>query len=364
MSYLPQLEHDLSEVADRLVAEEGAAHTAATDVASGSAPMPARVSTPASASASTRVASPVAALRRRRRAPRLPLLGAGALAAAGIVAALALGVGTGGKLDVAQEAEAALATDGTILHVVTTGTSINYVNGVRRPRAVAANERERPDTRVEAWATTGPPRWRTVVSPATAPSAAYAEELRRSGRPGLNLETSYADGAQSHYEPGRSLTIVTGFSDRGRAAQPLGFGPGNTTSLEDLRGLLRDGKLRDRGRTRIGRRPALRLAEVTPAATNGAQVRVTYFVDPDSYTPIRVSYRWRPTGWKPTRTMRSFEFEIVTDFATFERLPLTPENERLLQITPAAGTPTTSQTRQEAVRKMRATSPKPVHAKP
>jgi hypothetical protein len=107
-----------------------------------------------------------------------------------------------------------------------------------------------------------------------------------------------------------------------------------------VRQLLHAGRLRVAGTTELDGRPVARLVGRAPAyvdagGTTSPPVDYEYLVDAETYVPVRISSTQvlpaRPHDEEPAarRERRLVERWV---FERFERLPLTPENERLLTI--------------------------------
>lgn len=270
--------------------------------------------------------------------PRRGALVAVATTAAFSVGALALSGGPAERLSVVARAEAALAPKPGILHVRATVTDESRSGG-----APIAHTPGSFRQRYEQWRATDPDRWREKV---------YGSRRRapRDGamRPVVEpTETSYADGAESHYRPVDGLLhTVTGFSPSHGARQVGIFSDRRGGSLERLREMFERGELQDRGATTVAGRAARRLVGRSHDRF-GATITMDYAVDPSSFAPIRMTTAVRT---QPGRhgLGKGMVFRQRIDFEVFETLPATPINERLLRIDPAPGTKITTQTLEQA----------------
>jgi hypothetical protein len=226
---------------------------------------------------------------RRRRLVLAPVLAAA-------IVALVLGLSAGSSSpDVLAEAQEALGPQGGILHYV-----------IRRPEAGPEN------AKVEVWVTRDPRRERMQI-----------------GEDGLTLRSQYADGEIRHVMRGDDHVTVNRMSPQGRREfedgepSPLGTG---LDPLTGVRRMLDDGKLREDGKAELDGREVIRLVGTEPARpAPGGATRPTvdheYYVDAETFAPVRLIDRWHQRSGTAT-----------TDFEVYERLPLTPENERLLEL--------------------------------
>lgn len=221
--------------------------------------------------------------RRRRRRRRLPGAAA-AVVVVVVVAALAIGLPSD-DVDVVARAQAALAaTPNEIVHTIVTQTS-------QTPQTPAG--KARTDT-IEQWGTISPTRGRIWFRPSSAP----------------------VGGAQRTYsqQPGGP-----------RAHAP------NADPVSAIRALIDQGLLRDVGEAVVAGRTIRRLQGHSDSEHDSSDI--TYDVDPDSYEPLRAVQRITPRLHGTGRTADTLT--VTTRFDLIERLPLTPENERLLEVQPA-----------------------------
>jgi hypothetical protein len=242
---------------------------------------------------------------RRRRG--FVLGGALAVATAVVVALLLLAPSGGGgarpgPVDAIAAARKALDPTGVILHM--------------RLRIDAPDGRTRSFQ--ETWSAQEPQRWR----------------LRWWNEGGAPLhrgpgETAYGDGEQSQYHR-RRLTIRQGYEDNTPQTRlPTIFSQKGGDPDSDLRALLTSGKLTDEGEQQSGGRTVRRLTK-----DDGLR-KMVFDVDPVTFVPLGGSMTLRPPNSRFPATTNAFVVEA------FERLPITAETEKLLKITPPAGTKTT-----------------------
>ena len=251
-----------------------------------------------------------------------------------MVALLALavvaGLGQRSSPDVVAEARQALGTSGEIIHVV---TRLDYVvEGAKGPVNMLIEEGEGLPhgylaDRTERWTALDPLRERSR----------FTFRPRRGEEPS-SIDYMFADGRtesrnseSDELETGRLTEEEYG---RGRGAgRPGDPGPDPVAAV---RKLLADGELKAAGETTVDGRRVLRLAgqEPDPDADSKrlAEQKVEYLVDADTFVPVRISIQEVGYGISPGRSMRVAGIRRVITFEVFERLPMTPENEALLQL--------------------------------
>lgn len=268
---------------------------------------------------------------RPSRAPRRPVfgLGGGALAVAIVVVAILLVVpASEHRLDAVAEARAALGTDGDIVHFLL------------RSRVVIENQeagrtmRVPQPTTAEYWTATSPARWRVAFS--------YSDLKTRSGGTvrrdflGRTLrgpaQVAYSDNALSTYVKAfDELRIVSGYAAGQASAVPtpvvLGSDP-----VASLRRLLDQRRLRDEGVIEVNARKVRRFAgiERRRVGSRTVEIGLRYDVDPATSTPISVRIE-QPYA----RNRQAPRPVTVLQFGRYERLRLTTENARLLEIRPS-----------------------------
>jgi hypothetical protein len=278
-----------------------------------------------------------AAARPRAARRRLAVIGAVAVAVAGVVVGLL--DASAERLDPVAEAQAALASPGEIVYMRITSTFI----------APGAGSVPRPQT-IEQWSALDPPRWRFVQTLAPAKpgrGGMYDAHGPITGR----QELSYANGSQRSYIADRDeLTVSRGFSDKSASARvPSPLGPGTGDLQTDLRSLLAAGKVTDEGEREIDGRTVRRLVieqhSPRPSATRhegDLERRFVYDVDPHTFAPIQGTLSL-------TVPSRPHPLLIVTRMHVdaYERIPLTAASTKLLRIQTTARTKVIVHTAQE-----------------
>lgn len=246
---------------------------------------------------------------------RRPVAAAGAVAVAAVVAFVILlaSPGSSDRLNVIDEARAALDPQGEIVHVV---TFTRY--GIRNPSGNARSS-VKPQ-RAEQWSATNPPRYRVRFLNAQRGDAGEVDF--RSGR-----QTATRVGFESY-------SITRGLSERSSAAEAIGPTPLGNDPVAKLRDLLADGRVRDAGLSTVGGRRTRRLTGVEFPG-RPTERRYTYEIDRESYEPVRVTIAMPPllSGGRPGEDV----FTATTTFERFETLPPTEANLRLLRITIPSG---------------------------
>lgn len=259
---------------------------------------------------------------------------AGGLAVAGTVAALVVGAGSHGRLDVADEARAALAPRGGILHLALTTRSTMYDSHGKAMRNIGQAALA---SHVEQWSAKDPVRFRmlTHASPETIPGTDRPLQPR--------FEVTWANRTQTVYDGQRhSMNSVTKLSRRSSASE-LPAIPGVDESLDDLSDLLAAGKLHDEGLITVAGRELRRLSG--PLARMSRPGTVDLDIDPDTFEPVRITTH-RTIG--PVMGGGSWTSTEVATVDRFEHLPLTTATARLLVIDPPKGTTIVSRTLGEA----------------
>ena len=241
--------------------------------------------------------------------------------AVGAIALTALALGSN-RLDPVAEAQAALAAPGEIIYMKITSTHENRDADTVPP----------PQT-TEQWSTLDPPRWRVVQtlpppgSPAGTVSNSHGPSRPISGR----METAYGGGEQRQYVAERdTLTVRQGDSDDGPAARLPSFIPAGSGDVEtDLRAMLSGGDVTDEGEQQADGRMVRRLVSVNrPRGDRGAEWRLVYDVDPQTYEPIGATVTItipNPGGDSHTVTTRIHVDE-------YKRIPLNAATAKLLEI--------------------------------
>jgi hypothetical protein len=244
------------------------------------------------------------------------------LAAAAIVVLALLLAGGGGR-----DEQALVPADGgprAIVHV-RYRTVMSQPNG--RPLNAVMQGVGTMDGAVDRWSTERPRRWRE-----------YERFLPARGLPGGSTEQAYADGFMRTRYPGRRR-------DRRQRLNPGAHPPRRYTAANELRGGTLDprgavrkmvavGYARADGETvRDGRRLLryVHQAEGRDLGRRGSMsgVRITYLLDPETYRPVEIVSETLPPPGRDEKTYP--DMGSRTTYETYETLPPTAENLRLLQ---------------------------------
>jgi hypothetical protein len=270
---------------------------------------------------------------RSPRGPRRIRLVAGftAVAASATAVALFVGIGTGGRVDPVARAEAALSASDEIIHIVTS------------TRSGPGNDLG-ASTTAEQWSTVRPLRWR-IVKDVPAPTSPGAD--REEDQHGLisgPVQYAYANGTLQFYAQRRgTLDVTSGLRGTGLAARVPGpeGAPNLGEPLTEIRSALSSGRLHADGKGTVDGRPVERLSGTIPVDPDrdgpegiAHPTGLEYDVDPSTFAPVRIRVQTRLGVAQPG------DPPIVTEirFSSFERLPVTAKNERLLAIR-SFGTP-------------------------
>jgi hypothetical protein len=254
--------------------------------------------------------------RRRRRH-----LSATALVLAGVgVGVLALiGAAPRSQLDLTDQARAALAPAGQIVHLVTT----THIKTKGRPGPGATSTSEQ-------WSASNPPRWRVafdIPTPTTTPG----------GKPVANLDglltgpmqISYGRGTEEFYaQQPNTLEVTTGLHEDGSRAAP--HGPLGVEPVATVRSMLAARELHDAGSATLNGRTVRRLLGKEPRGSNPPW-SVEYDVEPHTGAPLRVRIEAPPAA-QPAGIAVPV---IVLDVDSYQRLPLDGSTAALLTIRPA-----------------------------
>jgi hypothetical protein len=277
--------------------------------------------------------------RRRRPVRRLAIAGAAAAAIAAAVVVLPSDeVGGPRVVDAIAKARQALAAPGEIVH---------YTLKVDGPSAPGCEVGP-----MEIWRTAQPTRWHAVQPVPDAERCGSAD--LQMGEPIVppRVELAYHGGRLQTYVPGSDILQVIDDTDQPRegerrapsdasnmatlqimgvvAKARRGFEeapaiarlPDPVTGVEQL---LEDGELRDTGvRDRGG--GLVRVLAGTSHRLDIERTEIKYVVDADTFAPIAVSATTRVRGGA-TGTIRA-------TFGDYERIPLTADTEKLLEIQP------------------------------
>ena len=126
--------------------------------------------------------------------------------------------------------------------------------------------------------------------------------------------------------PGRASGPALMYQPRSNTVYPIGFGwapRGNVPMIDpygdpgvQLKALQEQGRLRLAGRTRVGNRAAYRLVSGPVPRPHGAEERVEFLVDAETYLPLAQRHARRAPA--PTAASQVF----FTRYLVYERLPL------------------------------------------
>lgn len=174
-----------------------------------------------------------------------------------------------------------------------------------------------------------PLRWRIVQvrSPCNVGMTITADGSAVTG----GSESAYADGTRTTYWPeADKLDIVRGLDGRPPRPPQAGF-VGGVDPVTEVRRMLAEGELEDRG---VSKPPDGRAVRTLSGElrTPGGQQTLEYVVDAESFTPIRATI----TSIHPVLEDRSREERVTLRivFDLYERLPLNEGTAELLTIRP------------------------------
>lgn len=265
-----------------------------------------------------------------------------------------------GPLDVVAEARAALGNPGEIVHYAVTYESTFQGFGAGDDGGKCSTAK-RP---LEAWQATGSEvRWRMKV-PGPGPEC-EGGMYRPDGTEVVgDWQQSRTATTSTTYTPSDNrIDVLTELPSSGPDAY-AGL-PGVDTKLlaasngnfvEALRGLLASGKLKaSRPVVQRGRRVVVLTGVRRDRSGKGSgrlivEHRLRYVVDAASFAPVRLTSNDTTFFFKGNGRPKdgSFGSSYTTIFTSWEVLPATPENEKLLTIRPARPATTHTQTATEA----------------
>jgi hypothetical protein len=183
----------------------------------------------------------------------------------------------------------------------------------------------------ETWSAQDPQRWRLKSWSTGGPKHHRV------------TQASYGRGA-SRWLYEKKLTVTTGYRDHTAGTRlPSMFGQSSSDPDADLRAQLASGKFKDEGEQQSGGRTVRRLSR-----DDGVR-KLVVDVDPATFIPLGGTMSLRPPG-KPLTEAMTMTFTVEA----FERLPLTPETEKLLTFTVPRGTKVVTRTVEERRRQMAA----------
>lgn len=262
-----------------------------------------------------------------------------------------------GPVGVLERASAALADRGHVLHYVVRPSTVAPTGSINRPTVPAQCESRDP---IRVWQTTTPDRWR-VALPAQ-PTGGRCDTIVDGRRMRVirgPQEMSWNAGTTTRWVPAlRALDIVRGYPAKSSVGDiPLGdpsLGTGDPVHV--LRRMLADGQLTDRGEETLNGR-AVRVLTGRRENRNTSfklVTTVTYAVDATSAEPVRAitNRQITPTPGSNAPAPPNTAAQQL-DFTTFQRLPATPANTRLLDITTTGKTDRTDLTLDELRRELR-----------
>jgi hypothetical protein len=306
-----------------------------------------------------RVAAPRAGPRSAARRRRRLAFAAAACVLAGVTAvSIDLAPRGGGgslpQISAIEQARAALAAPGVIVHYTVTLSRDGGEELSRDPRYADCNAGP-----LRVWRATDPTRWR-AVQPVSDNPGCGTMDLSQGLGPVVapRLEVSYAHGRTSSYVPGRDIMLV--IDDEDAPAEGELRAPGNAAGaasiqlfstppvrkpgrdgrpfvdtrppdpVSDVERLLAEAKLRDQGPTmRDGRRVRVLTAGWTRGDGERAvqTTTVEYVVDAETFAPIAATSTTRMEESGAAASTRA-------TFTDYERIPLTGDSAKLLEIQP------------------------------
>jgi hypothetical protein len=299
----------------------------------------------------------VAPVVRRQRRRRIAALGAATvgLAAAG-TAVVVLAPTTGSRLDVIAQARAAIASSSdAIVHY-----SVWQSDNAPRTKAEAKRARDCKATPPEVWMATadGPPHYRYRIPQSPCVINDFGGRIVTG-----DLEIAYGDRTSTVYSPNDGFAFVKSGLPASYDEQqpPLPTGDSRFSGADDardpvaaIRAMLSAGQLRDAGPTRGDHGRALRKLVGSsfedrgdPAHPRKSKVSVVYEVDANTFAPVLIATTAEQTVPKdPDLPLKRLVYlhRMITQtlrFSTYETLPLTPANEKLLTIPLKPGTKVT-----------------------
>lgn len=267
---------------------------------------------------------------RRRRLALSVAIGAVSIA----VIAVVLAASGERSLDPVAEARAALAPPGEIVYMkVTSTTSAPGASSVPPPRTT------------EQWWTADPLRWR-LEEVIPRPTRSSGGRMDADGPIFGREERSYAAGVTRHYLAERDrLVVVRGYrDDEGAARLPSVLGQGSGDPEADLRSMLLEGTVSDRGEQRLRGRTVRRFVveQRSQRAVDPAAVRqLVYDVDPETFAPIEGRFS---VSLSESHPLARITLRMRVD--AYRRIPLTARSAELLRIRTTPNTKATFDTAQ------------------
>jgi hypothetical protein len=259
----------------------------------------------------------------RQRGRRRVAAGATALAGIATGALMLMGAGSGGRLDVVAQAEAALEPLGHVVHLVT--TSRMEMRGGSQAEIVGPEAEDNTPRVEERWSASQPVRWRVA---ATVPS------VTAQGTHPEQVQLAYAGGVVELYlQSLNTLDITTGISEDS-PRMSLHDGALGADPAARIRSMLEAGQLHNAGSGTVDGHTVERLVGDELSPSPGAAHPpwpVEYDVDANTYIPVRftveeVGMSFPGNTGTPTQ---------VVEVNTYEQLPLNETTASLLSIHPA-----------------------------
>jgi hypothetical protein len=297
----------------------------------------------AAADAGDAVSRDAARSRGRRRVPR-PALGiGGVLVGAAVLIAVLLSLG--GRVDLVEEARAALGSPGEIVHFTVYSRPLHRT--ARDGLCTPADPADSPHT--EVWQTTSAPlRFRTV-SPAMDPKCGVMSTVDGTQISGPSAYALDGTTSTTYYPDLDRLDRITDLPANApsAAAAAIGFPNGGGRGQDfvgDLRSLLTDEHFHvvGHGTEPDGRRVVTLAGQMITARGHGAgyskSIRdMTYVLDAETYVPVRFTQHSKFTFRRGNGRVRDGVMTVpatVTTFPIYERLPLNDKTAKLLTIQP------------------------------
>jgi hypothetical protein len=252
---------------------------------------------------------------------------AGALALAAIATAIGTvmltGAGSGGRLDIMAQAEAALEPPGQVVHLIT--TSRMEMRGGSQAEIVGPEAGDNTPRVEERWSASQPARWRLVATvPFVTAQGTHPEQVQR----------SFVGGVEEVYlQSLNTLDITTGMSEDSTRVS-LRDGPLGVDPAARIRSMLEAGQLHNVGSGSVDGHTVERLVGDElgpPLGSRHLPWPVEYDVDANTYIPVRFTVEEAGMSF-PGNTGTPTQ---VVEVNAYEQLPLNETTVSLLSIHPA-----------------------------